>query len=289
MNQLLLKPIKPVIKIVSLITIILLIFCLGAVAQTLAFNSPHNSADTTVMPDAGNTQHEGQNADGTLNSDNSIITKGTVNSYEQINIQNLSDGANSSSDVVATADNGSESGNFIDLGINGSNNNSGFMGNADDAYLYTMGNNFLIGTGIKSKALIFMTGGTFKANERMRIDGDGNVGVGTSTPTSTLQTSGSFAAAITTKTTNYTATANDYTILCNNIKGSITISIPSSAACSGRIYIIKKISPVGNNVVLQTNSTNDTIDGKTTKTITHQYSTLMLQSDGTRWNILSGF
>src|ERR1019366_10783034 len=70
-----------------------------------------------------------------------------------------------------------------DLGINSSVNTSGAMGNANDAYLYTTGNNFLMGTGTASKALVFMTGGTIQStNERMRIDGSGNVGIGVNNP-----------------------------------------------------------------------------------------------------------
>jgi trimeric autotransporter adhesin len=120
---------------------------------------------------------------GTTSSVNAIVGKGSLNNYLQLNIQNLNAGTNASSDVVATADNGNETTNYVDLGINSSVNASGVMGNANDAYLYNMSQNFLIGTGVASKALIFLTGGTTQsANERMRIDGSGNVGIGTTVP-----------------------------------------------------------------------------------------------------------
>jgi len=119
---------------------------------------------------------------GVTSSVNAIVGKGTINSYLQLNIQNLSNGSNASSDVVATADNGNETSNYVDMGINGSANTSGIMGAANDAYLYNLGGNFLVGTGTASKSLVFMTGGTTQSsNERMRIDGSGSVGIGAST------------------------------------------------------------------------------------------------------------
>jgi hypothetical protein len=129
---------------------------------------------------------------GTTSSVNAIVGKGSLNNYLQLNIQNLNAGTNASSDVVATADNGSETTNYVDLGINSSVNTSGVMGNANDAYLYNMGQNFLIGTGVASKALVFMTGGTTQStNERMRIDGSGNVGIGTNNPSYLLHVAAS--------------------------------------------------------------------------------------------------
>ncbi|MFT3932332.1 MAG: hypothetical protein QM726_01855 [Chitinophagaceae bacterium] len=124
---------------------------------------------------------------GTTSSVNAIAGKGSINNYLQLNIQNQSAGSNASSDVVATADNGNETNNYIDMGINSSANSSGAMGNANDAYLYNIGQNLLVGTGSASKSLVFMTGGTSQsANERMRIDGSGRVGIGVTNPTNPL-------------------------------------------------------------------------------------------------------
>lgn len=116
---------------------------------------------------------------GTTSSYNAIVSRGTLNNYFQLNIQNLSNGVNASSDIVATADNGNESINYVDLGINSSGNTQNIFGAANDAYLYTTGNNLLIGTGTTAKALVFMTGGTTQStNERMRIDGIGAIAIG---------------------------------------------------------------------------------------------------------------
>ena len=50
---------------------------------------------------------------------NVVGGKGNLNNYLQLNIQNLNAGNTVSSDVVATANNGDENGNYVDLGING--------------------------------------------------------------------------------------------------------------------------------------------------------------------------
>jgi hypothetical protein len=121
---------------------------------------------------------------GTTASYNAIAARGTLNNYFQLNIQNKSNGNTASSDLVATADNGTEIVNFVDLGVNSSGNTQNVFGNPDDAYLYTTGNNFLIGTGTPGQALVFMTGGTTQStNERMRIDGSGNITVGKTSAT----------------------------------------------------------------------------------------------------------
>jgi hypothetical protein len=223
---------------------------------------------------------------GTTASVNAIVGKGSIDNYLQLNIQNNSTGANASSDVVATANNGSETNNFVDMGINSGNYSGGVMGGANDSYLLNQGQNFLIATGTAAKSLIFMTGGTSQVtNERMRIDGSGNVGVGTTTPTSTFQVRGSVANSIVTKTATYSATASDYTIVCNN-SGAITINLPSASGASGRVYVIKKISAALNNVTIDGQGA-ETIDGAATKVLMNQYESVMIQCDGTGWYILS--
>jgi len=69
---------------------------------------------------------------------------GNVDSYLQQSIQNLSTGTTASSDYVATADNGSDSTYYINMGIDGSNyNDPAFFGatsTKNDGYLYIVGN-----------------------------------------------------------------------------------------------------------------------------------------------------
>jgi hypothetical protein len=208
---------------------------------------------------------------GVTSSYNAIVGRGSINNYLQLNIQNQSNGANASSDVVATADDGSEVDNYIDMGINGSGNTANIMGGAADAYLYTTGNNLLIGTGTATKSLVFMTGGTTQStNERMRIDGSGNIGIGVTSPTATLHlkagattatsaplkfTSGTNMTtpengAVEYDGTNYFATAGGvrYT-LAKSLTATATLNFPSTGASSSSTLTITVTGAADGDVV----------------------------------------
>ncbi len=176
-----------------------------------------------------------------------------------INVQNTSAGANASTDVVATANNGTPTTNYVDLGINSSVYSGGVMGLANDAHLFNVGQNLLIGTGSASKSLIFLTGGTvLTTHERFRIDGNGNVGVGMDAPLYKLDVNGTIRTGrpsvtngslvfsnsnnANTVTVNSAATSASYaltlpstqgaasSVLTNNGSGSLTWSGVSGAA-----------------------------------------------------------
>lgn len=125
---------------------------------------------------------------GTTASNNIIGAYGNINSYVQIGVQNLNNGNNASSDIVATADNGTNSTNYIDMGINSSgyaNNSSNILNRPNVGYLYTNAtSDFFIGNGATNQALVLFTNSgsagnlTANGNEAVRIDGSGNVGIG---------------------------------------------------------------------------------------------------------------
>jgi hypothetical protein len=143
-----------------------------------------------------------------LNAGTSVSTEltalyavGTTNNYLEMNIQNLSNGALASSDIVATANNGSDGSVYVDLGINSqgySNNNSNILNGKNLAYLYANAADFSIGNGAKGKDLIFFTNptsgvtGTNTANglERMRVNSNGKVTIGTNANAGDLEVQG---------------------------------------------------------------------------------------------------
>ena len=110
----------------------------------------------------------------------------SVNSYAQILAQNSSTGGSASTDFVATADNGTDSTNYVDFGINGSGYSdvTFTIVGADGGYIYSQGGDMAFGAGAAGKAVKFFNGGTLAANEAMRIaPTSNNILIGTTTDT----------------------------------------------------------------------------------------------------------
>ena len=110
----------------------------------------------------------------------------SVNSYAQILTQNSSTGGSASTDFVATADNGTDSTNYVDFGINGSGYSdvTFTIVGADGGYIYSQGGDMAFGAGAAGKAVKFFNGGTLAANEAMRIaPTSNNILIGTTTDT----------------------------------------------------------------------------------------------------------
>lgn len=130
--------------------------------------------------------------------------------YTQINIQNIGNGASTSADVVATANNGNDSAYYVDLGINSNNySNSSFtITYPNDAYLYVANGNIAIGTASLSKAIVFHTDGTLAANEAGRITSSRWVLGGTDDATNKLQVTGTAKFNSNVTVANITSTGN---------------------------------------------------------------------------------
>jgi len=145
---------------------------------------------------------------------NVISGKGNLDNYLQLNIQNLNAGTSASSDVVATANNGSETDKFIDMGINGGNyiDNGNGIGSANDAYLYSTGQKLNIGNASANQPLNLFVGGTnVEANKKLQLNSNNQHSM-----TGSLSVSGSLVAS-----NNITASNNSVT---NNLDVTNTIT-----------------------------------------------------------------
>jgi hypothetical protein len=169
---------------------------------------------------------------GTTTSYNLMTGKGSIDNYLQINVQNSSSGGSASSDVVATSNNGSETTNFIDMGINSggySNTSLPVLNGVNTAYLYATGTDFVIGNGTASRPIRFFTGGFAAANERLRIDGTGRVGINNTAPAEALDVTGNvrFSGAL---MPNNTAGTAGYVLQSNGAGAAPTWVAPTSAS-----------------------------------------------------------
>jgi hypothetical protein len=115
--------------------------------------------------------------------------------------------------------------------------------------------------------------------ETIPVDSSLNTRLGNRTNRWGIVYSGGVSTATTTKSSAYTATEKDHTILVNAASAGVTITIPAAAAAnSGWVFLIKKIDSSGNAVTI-----GGTVDGAASPTITSQWDYRRIQSDGSAW------
>jgi hypothetical protein len=120
---------------------------------------------------------------------------------------------------------------------------------------------------------------TLKGND-ISIVGTGSI----PTLTSTQFTTQSFSALTTAKTANYTTAFNDYFIDCTS--GTFTVTLQAAASYQGRVLIIKNS---GAGTITVDGNGAETIDGAATYSLSVQYATIQIISDGTNWKIIAKF
>jgi len=138
---------------------------------------------------------------------NPFTISASGNSYIQSNYQNRATGNNASMDFVITTSDGTDSTNYLNIGLNNSGYNQSAYSTTSgyDGYMYIHGGNLAIGTQTSGKNIIFHAGGTTidrKIAEinysGMSISGDLNItgnfisnGTGNLLPFQTVSNSGS--------------------------------------------------------------------------------------------------
>ncbi len=158
----------------------------GSVGYLPVFNGPNSLANSIVYQgsngigintDSFNAAHEALRVYQPDNTSFNVIQAvGDTPNYLQINVKNDSLDASGSSDIVATAGNGNEEENYIDMGINGPNYSiPNDIGLGNDAYLYSIANRLLIGNARESQSVYIFAGGyDADANQKLKIDYNNN-------------------------------------------------------------------------------------------------------------------
>jgi hypothetical protein len=149
--------------------------------------------------------------------------------FSQVNFQNLN--AKGSADIVITSDDGDNSNNYLDLGVQGSNMDAdpSFDLPNNDGYLYMHGTagesqgNLWIGTATSNTDVVFFTGAHKQANEIGRFEN--GVGLSLKMPIkfadNTIQNTAAVTAAHSQVIYNQANSAYDFAIDLNNFVTSI--------------------------------------------------------------------
>jgi hypothetical protein len=148
---------------------------------------------------------------------------------------------------------------------------------ANGLYIGFTGGNLRFGSSSRATRMTMLENGRFLINTTT----DNGVDL--------LQVNGSISGigmkqAYVTKTGAYTATNDDYVIDCTS--GTFTVTLPPSSGRTGRILIIKNS---GAGTITVDGNASETIDGAATYSLSVQYATVQIMSDGTNWKIISKF
>lgn len=107
-----------------------------------------------------------------------LSSTANYNSYAQAILQNFSAGTDASTDLVIANDAGTDTTNYLDLGLNSTGYTAGFFGGARDGYLYVTGGaagegNLVIGTLQTSTKVRINVGGGASTNAVCDFDANG--------------------------------------------------------------------------------------------------------------------
>jgi hypothetical protein len=107
--------------------------------------------------------------------DNPLAIGRAVNGWLQANIQNTTEGPIASADWVATADNGSDLANYVDMGIDSSIYDSEDYPEykPNDAYIQAEAPRLLINPNREGSQIVLLTGGSGPEHVRMTVDENG--------------------------------------------------------------------------------------------------------------------
>lgn len=86
-------------------------------------------------------------------------------------------------------------------------------------------------------------------------------------------------------TSSASVTTSDYTVRVQPSTLDLTVTLPDVTTIAGQVFVIKKIGDSPKKVIIATVS-SQTIDGSLTASIEIPYQSLMIQSNGSSWDII---
>lgn len=101
-----------------------------------------------------------------------------------------------------------------------------------------------------------------------------------------MATNGAMRGSYRSVTTSGNILSGDYLIVADATAGAITLTLPPAAMVAGRIYAFKRINS-GANAVIIDGYASETIDGAATHTLTPQWNSLTIMTNGVAWFILA--
>jgi hypothetical protein len=117
-------------------------------------------------------------------------------------------------------------------------------------------------------------------------DNNGGISIAQALATE-LKSSGNLTLKSVAKSASFTADATGTRYICDATSGIITATLPTAASCTDRVYSFKKTDNAHNVVI--TGAGSELIDGSNTLTMSTQYKCITIQSDGTKWQVISQY
>lgn len=151
---------------------------------------------------------------------------------------------------------------------------------------------FTITTGAVRKKVAIYDDSSGATGDTYYRDSSGNfVRLGIGATGKTLRVSGGIPSwsdatfATSTKSSGYTISTTDTVIFANAASGAVTITLPLASGAAGYRFYVKRTDSSANACAVGI-SGSDTIDGQSSITLSAQYMSLTLVSDGSAWYII---
>ena len=146
-------------------------------------------------------------------------------------------------------------------------------GNYGDIYAYNRSTSAYIPLVLQGGGGNVLIGTTSDNGKKLQVNGSASI-------------NGSISTNIVNATANYIPNINNQSIFMSASTAPDTVFLPTASGIAGRIYTIKKVDASTNAVVVKGNA-SELIDGSNVATLPNQYSTIVIQSNGTQWYIIS--